>query len=282
VGQQIQQAVRTLPHVANPLVEVAQQRLAPELLPLVVEHDPLELSARRHFAFAQPAYERVALPAWKAVAAVEHETRRRNRRHPEDDRLLETGRGRRKARAVVVAAVADDRPAVVVARLQHVQFVAAVRTVFLFPDLAGERIESKPKLHAMTDRENRRLVAALSDERIVGRHAAVIFQAQDLAGQIVGVLGAVDADVRSGSDRKSTRLNSSHVKISYAVFCLKKKKKPTYLCLKSMGGRDDGRKPPCPFSFSRPWHARARRTLTSSAELHLPHVYIPALTATWS
>src|SRR5690606_41768306 len=28
------------------------------------------------------------------------------------------------------------------------------------------------------------------------------------------------------SDRKSTRLNSSHVKISYAVFCLKKKTKP--------------------------------------------------------
>src|SRR5215475_4511694 len=30
-------------------------------------------------------------------------------------------------------------------------------------------------------------------------------------------------------DRKSTRLNSSHVKISYAVFCLKKKKKKKYL-----------------------------------------------------
>src|SRR5579883_3529016 len=29
----------------------------------------------------------------------------------------------------------------------------------------------------------------------------------------------------SAQDRKSTRLNSSHVKISYAVFCLKKKKK---------------------------------------------------------
>src|SRR3989442_10966938 len=28
-------------------------------------------------------------------------------------------------------------------------------------------------------------------------------------------------------DRKSTRLNSSHVRISYAVFCLKKKKHPT-------------------------------------------------------
>src|SRR5207302_9212087 len=30
---------------------------------------------------------------------------------------------------------------------------------------------------------------------------------------------------RHTEDRKSTRLNSSHVKISYAVFCLKKKKK---------------------------------------------------------
>src|SRR5437660_5033579 len=29
-------------------------------------------------------------------------------------------------------------------------------------------------------------------------------------------------------DRKSTRLNSSHVAISYAVFCLKKKKKQTH------------------------------------------------------
>src|SRR5690606_41372697 len=37
---------------------------------------------------------------------------------------------------------------------------------------------------------------------------------------------AMQAIVRSlppGRDRKSTRLNSSHVKISYAVFCLKKK-----------------------------------------------------------
>src|SRR5690349_22533708 len=30
---------------------------------------------------------------------------------------------------------------------------------------------------------------------------------------------------RQRADRKSTRLNSSHVEISYAVFCLKKKKK---------------------------------------------------------
>src|SRR5256885_2628349 len=31
-----------------------------------------------------------------------------------------------------------------------------------------------------------------------------------------------------GEDRKSTRLNSSHLVISYAVFCLKKKKKIKY------------------------------------------------------
>src|SRR5207302_8444630 len=41
----------------------------------------------------------------------------------------------------------------------------------------------------------------------IGRHAGTI------------------ADIVGNGDRKSTRLNSSHVKISYAVFCLKKKKK---------------------------------------------------------
>src|SRR3712207_7365615 len=33
--------------------------------------------------------------------------------------------------------------------------------------------------------------------------------------------------MRADRDRKSTRLNSSHTNISYAVFCLKKKKKET-------------------------------------------------------
>src|SRR5436305_11956803 len=35
--------------------------------------------------------------------------------------------------------------------------------------------------------------------------------------------GKIDDFKRQGVDRKSTRLNSSHVRISYAVFCLKKK-----------------------------------------------------------
>src|SRR3712207_8566398 len=36
-------------------------------------------------------------------------------------------------------------------------------------------------------------------------------------------------DVLSLADRKSTRLNSSHANISYAVFCLKKKKQQIYI-----------------------------------------------------
>src|SRR3989442_5457440 len=37
------------------------------------------------------------------------------------------------------------------------------------------------------------------------------------------------------ADRKSTRLNSSHVRISYAVFCLKKKKQQNLLKLGILG-----------------------------------------------
>src|SRR2546430_9345986 len=39
---------------------------------------------------------------------------------------------------------------------------------------------------------------------------------------------------RIAEDRKSTRLNSSHSQISYAVFCLKKKKTPAYDCRECM------------------------------------------------
>src|SRR2546428_5737025 len=46
------------------------------------------------------------------------------------------------------------------------------------------------------------------------------FEAQAAAPALCQALGHWSADVR---DRKSTRLNSSHDQISYAVFCLKKK-----------------------------------------------------------
>src|SRR5690606_31210185 len=44
-------------------------------------------------------------------------------------------------------------------------------------------------------------------------------------GSHLGAGAARAAGVGPAGDRKSTRLNSSHVKISYAVFCLKKKNK---------------------------------------------------------
>src|SRR2546427_1422629 len=37
---------------------------------------------------------------------------------------------------------------------------------------------------------------------------------------------------RASQDRKSTRLNSSHSQISYAVFCLKKKKNDEHSCMR--------------------------------------------------
>src|SRR5699024_11454675 len=42
-------------------------------------------------------------------------------------------------------------------------------------------------------------------------------------GKVIGVIGITGIPSHV-EDRKSTRLNSSHVSISYAVFCLKKKK----------------------------------------------------------
>src|SRR2546430_8122238 len=42
----------------------------------------------------------------------------------------------------------------------------------------------------------------------------------------------VESRVAGGADRKSTRLNSSHSQISYAVFCLKKKRnEQSALCI---------------------------------------------------
>src|SRR5690606_41235794 len=59
------------------------------------------------------------------------------------------------------------------------------------------------------------VIATLDDTDF--RHALASAQAQERAAEAAARRAAAE-------DRKSTRLNSSHVKISYAVFCLKKKK----------------------------------------------------------
>src|SRR5690606_40722752 len=58
-----------------------------------------------------------------------------------------------------------------------------------------------------------------------GRREGAVRRRRDLVLAVVRRQDhAVRGERRTTVDRKSTRLNSSHVKISYAVFCLKKKK----------------------------------------------------------
>src|SRR3712207_7877248 len=70
--------------------------------------------------------------------------------------------------------------------------------------------------HAALGEQNRfddavRRVEGLVERKLYGLHAG------PQPGQVL----------ERQRDRKSTRLNSSHANISYAVFCLKKKKEPT-------------------------------------------------------
>src|SRR5207249_10367550 len=70
--------------------------------------------------------------------------------------------------------------------------------------------------------------------RVIGRNGdgfvakgdALAFTELVERAHVLGKVTTVERHGR-GRDRKSTRLNSSHVSISYAVFCLKKKNKNT-------------------------------------------------------
>src|SRR5690606_40781345 len=69
-----------------------------------------------------------------------------------------------------------------------------------------------------------------STERVMEKGDSVLSQARSattlylaISSQSGGTRRAMAQGTADISDRKSTRLNSSHVKISYAVFCLKKK-----------------------------------------------------------
>src|SRR5690554_1965129 len=68
------------------------------------------------------------------------------------------------------------------------------------------------------------LIRDMGGEAVVnGADVADWSAAKAMIDQAIDAFGRLDIVVNK--DRKSTRLNSSHVRISYAVFCLKKKKK---------------------------------------------------------
>src|SRR5690606_40302063 len=68
-----------------------------------------------------------------------------------------------------------------------------------------------------------------SDERVSILHTTEVIEGTDEPVRAVRRKKNASMVLMAKEDRKSTRLNSSHVKISYAVFCLKKKKKQTNL-----------------------------------------------------
>src|SRR5437899_8787029 len=75
---------------------------------------------------------------------------------------------------------------------------------------------------AGTELEHGALVTGVLLEAVMRRLSPPL-EIQELEGDAVFAIGA-DGALPDGSvlDRKSTRLNSSHLGISYAVFCLKK------------------------------------------------------------
>src|SRR5436309_9117548 len=79
---------------------------------------------------------------------------------------------------------------------------------------------TKAVLQAMSKQRSGRIVNIASIVGAIGNAGQANYAASKAA--VIGFTKTVAREYAS-RDRKSTRLNSSHVKISYAVFCLKKK-----------------------------------------------------------
>src|SRR2546427_921005 len=83
--------------------------------------------------------------------------------------------------------------------------------------------------HAAAQRSGQIVIASAGQAQVsivLGERSNETYQfaAAELANYLKILSGAAVKIVSDAEDRKSTRLNSSHSQISYAVFCLKKKK----------------------------------------------------------
>src|SRR5207249_9059726 len=106
---------------------------------------------------------------------------------------------------------------------------------FLFPCYAPLRDLHSFPTRRSSDLESAEALAAVDEIAAVDGVDLLFIGTNDLCSSL-GIPGQLDHELvrdayvrgieacRRYGDRKSTRLNSSHVSISYAVFCLKKKK----------------------------------------------------------
>src|SRR2546428_8386561 len=92
---------------------------------------------------------------------------------------------------------------------------------FFFNDTATTEIYTLSLHDALPISLHRRVVDVGGRERAAHACGAAL---EHLLDQLLDVHGVIHRATRMCGDRKSTRLNSSHDQISYAVFCLKKKK----------------------------------------------------------
>src|SRR5690625_6515509 len=92
------------------------------------------------------------------------------------------------------------------------------------PPLAGTLVGSGPQLVGLIRRRGVKEQGMTQDEfeQVSAQLVAVIAAVEEGRPRVLTTDGA--KTLPAGPDRKSTRLNSSHVAISYAVFRLKRKK----------------------------------------------------------
>src|SRR5207249_10396227 len=83
--------------------------------------------------------------------------------------------------------------------------------------LVGIDLDTKPGLYRMTIGTQVRLLRVLEKKFEVRR----LRVAEEFVNPPASAMEQIARDNKKTADRKSTRLNSSHVSISYAVFCLK-------------------------------------------------------------
>src|SRR5256885_6852493 len=93
----------------------------------------------------------------------------------------------------------------------------------LFPYTTLFRSAQLLQVRLLERLDDDRGVAMVPSGRGKNRHQAPLDRQADRL--VVGRMLDLGVDTDRAVDRKSTRLNSSHLVISYAVFCLKKKKR---------------------------------------------------------